>query len=232
MQLVVKVTLNNRGTVPVYVGGSLMRVTAFTKTSGERFQLSDAFESSTAAPAREYRDEPWSLSDSKLLFANDIIRASNGLNSGQSTTIKKAIDFDARVYRVARFTVEAIFVNNDSVAGANSCFPPQVSSRDDEAFAAEVSKVHSIEGKEYLCREIQMKPTNVVHKLVGDRQTLRIETVLREKNQPSAGYPTLPKHPIGGNALLPPTLMYKNTVAEYSPFRGPNESKPDVTRSH
>jgi hypothetical protein len=83
--------------------------------------------------------------------------------------------------------------------------------------------------KEFFCREIRLKPRNVIHELVGDSARFEVFAIFKDPTNPSLQPPALILWSgVNGNYLLNssqwkkvsaanPTLVYTNIGAEYSP---------------
>jgi hypothetical protein len=187
VQLEAKVTINNRNSVPVYVGATLMRITAYPRDPGKPTPVSDAIEFGYIK-SHAYRDKPLSFAESKLLYAKDLLPAGSPLAAGQSLTFRRVVDFDSHTMRLARLAVDAFFITNPRVAVytcPSSPGGPQKSTKDGPSFENDISTIMVNEnGAHFLCREIRLAPQNVVHELVGDRPSWVIEAILSDpKNQ-------------------------------------------------
>jgi hypothetical protein len=237
VQLEAKVTINNRGSMPVNVGATLMRITAYPRTTGKPNQVSDAIEFGIA-PAREYREDPLSTDQRKLLYANDLLPAGSMLAAGQSNSFRRVIDFNSHTMKLARLAVDAFFITSPRIAKVYTCPPlpgkpashPQKSTDDGQSFQEEISKVTiNSDGVKFLCREIRLMPRNVIHEMVGDRQGFAVMAIFSDPKNQSTEYPTLLMLPgANGNYQLDslryqkvsdanPTLTYNNMTVDYSP---------------
>jgi hypothetical protein len=229
VQLEAKVTINNRGSVPVNVGGTLMRITAYPRATGIPNQVSDAIEFGFT-PALAYRDEPLPINQRKLLYAKDLLPAGSMLAAGQSNTFRRVVDFNSRTMRLARLAVDAIFITSPRIAKVYTCSKPQKSTDDGQSFQDEISKV--IVDKQdvrFLCREIRLEPRNVIHEMVGDQPTFAVMAIFNDPAKQGSEYPTLLLlSGANGNYQLNsrqyqklsdgnPTMTYHDMAVEYSP---------------
>lgn len=228
VHLEAKVTINNRGSIPANVGGTLMRITAYPRATGIPNQVSDAIEFGLT-PARAYRDDPLPIDQRKLLYANDLLPAGSVLAAGQSNTFRRVVDFDSRTMRLARLAVDAIFITSPRIAKVYTCSQPQKSTEDGESFQAAISKVIEKDGVQFLCREIRLVPRNVIHEMVGDQPTFAVMAIFNDPKRQSTEYPTLLMlSGANGNYQLNslqyqklsdanPTMTYNDMAVEYSP---------------
>jgi hypothetical protein len=247
-----KVTINNRGSVPVYVGATVMRVTAYPwRPPGARTELPDAIQFAFPA-STPYRDDPLPIEQRKTLYANDLLPVGYTLAPGQSNTYRKVVDFDSHEWRLARLDVDGIFMTSPNVDEVYTCpvppdkiwfhdlgwwgrtrIPPQKSA-DDREFQEEISKpiyeeVGGGRAKEFFCREIRLKPRNIIHEIIGDHPRFEVLAIFNDPTNPSLHYPALLLWPgVNGNYLLNssqwqkvsaenPTLVYNKIGVEYSP---------------
>jgi len=248
VQLVAKVTIKNRNSVPVNVGATVMRITAYPRATGTPTQVSDAIQFGISQ-SRAYRDDPLPVDQRKLLYANDFLPAGSVLAAGQSNTFHRAIDFNARTMRLARLSVDGIFIASRSFARVYTCPPPpgapvtqpQKSTDDGAAFQDAISKVVvDKEGVRFLCREIRLVPRNVIYELVGDHPSFAVMAILDNPNDRTSEYPTLLMLPgANGNYQLDSrqyqkvsdanlTMVYSNVAVEYSPSESstPGQASP------
>jgi hypothetical protein len=237
VQLAAKVTIKNRNSVPVNVGATVMRITAYPRATGIPNQLSDAIEFGISQ-SRAYRDDPLPIDQRKLLYANDLLPAGSVLAAGQSNTFHRVVDFNSRTMRLARLAVDAIFIASPSFAKVYTCPPPpgtpvsqpQKSTDDGASFQDEISKVIvDKDGVRFLCREIRLVPRNVIYEMVGDPPSFAVMAILNNPKDQSSEYPTLLMLPgANGNYQLNsrqyqkvsdanPTMVYSNMAVEYSP---------------
>jgi hypothetical protein len=237
VQLAAKVTINNRDTVPVNVGATLMRITAYPREEGKPDQLSDAIEFGLT-PSHAYRDDPLMITQRKLLYANDLLPAGSVLAAGQSQTFHRVVDFDSRAMRLARLSVDAIFITSPRVAKVYTCPPPpgmtasqpQKSTDDGPSFQEQISKIFvDKNGVQFLCREIRLVPRNAIHELVGDQPSFAVMAIFSDPTNKDSEYPTLLLlQGANGNYQLNslqnqkisnanPTMTYHNMSVEYSP---------------
>ena len=232
VQLEAKVTINNRNSVPVYVGATLMRITAYPRGPGKLNPVSNAIEFG-AEKSHAYRDEPLPAAGGKLLYAKDLLPAASPLAAGQSMTFRRVVDFDSHTMRHARLAVDAFFINNPRIT-LFTC--PQSEgglqkSTEDQGFEADITHVMvNAGGAQFLCREIRPAPPNVVHELVGDRPSFAIMAILGDPKNPDEEYPRLYWTP-GANGKYAsltsvqyqqvfdenPVMRYDDMAVEYSP---------------
>jgi hypothetical protein len=261
VQLEAKVTISNRGSVPVYVGATMMRITAYpwpppgTPTqSTELSELPGAIQFGLTPPSHEYRDDPLLIQQRKTLYANDLLSIADVMAPGQSTTYRKVIDFDSHAMRLARLDVDGIFMTSPNVDKVYTCpVPPlknwfrdpedplgtrisgaQVSADDGQKFQDEISKpiyeeVDAHRAKEFFCREIRIKPRNVIHDIIGDHPRFEVLAIFNDPTNPRLPYPALLLWPgVNGNYSLDsgqwqkvsaanPAITFKNIGAQYSP---------------
>jgi hypothetical protein len=255
VQLEAKVTFNNRGSVPVSVGGTVMRITAYPQASkATPDQLADAIQFGLKQSS-PYRDESLP-SDKRTLYANDLLPIAEVMAPGQSTTYRKVVNFDSSTLRLARLDVDGIFITSPNIDEVYTCpVPPdktwwhvdpqdpkgthtpvqgQVPEHNGGQFQTEVSqpiyeKVDGYGPKKFLCREIRLKPRNVVYDLIGDHPRFEVMAIFDDPTNQSNEYPALLLW-LGdnGNYSLTsgqwqkvlnanPTISYKNIGAEYIP---------------
>ena len=232
VQLEAKVTINNRNSVPVYVGATLMRITAYPRDPGKPTPVSDAIEFGYIK-SHAYRDKPLSFAESKLLYAKDLLPAGSPLAAGQSLTFRRVVDFDSHTMRLARLAVDAFFITNPRVAVytcPSSPGGPQKSTKDGPSFENDISTIMVNEnGAHFLRREIRLAPQNVVHEIVGDRPSWVIEAILSDPKKPDEEYPRLfmlpgadknyNLDPLQYQRVLDanPPMQYDDMAVEYSP---------------
>ena len=125
VHLEAKVTINNRGSVPVYVGATVMRITAYPsgRPSGKPTELPDAIQFALNA-STPYRADPLPIDQPKTLYANDLLPVGNTLAPGQSNTYRKVVDFDSHEWRLARLDVDGIFMTSPNVDEVYTCPAP------------------------------------------------------------------------------------------------------------
>ncbi|MGA9356760.1 MAG: hypothetical protein WBW75_01675 [Mycobacterium sp.] len=255
VQLEAKVTINNRSSVPVNVGGTAMRITAYPRATGIRTQLPQAFQFAISPKSRPYRDDPLPSDQRIPLYAKDLLTAGSQLPPGQSNTFRKVVDFNSRTMRLARLAVDAIFITSPSIDSTYTCapppgvvwfhdpggtpLPPQMST-DKPGFQDEISKVIvDNTGGQFLCREIRLKPRNVIHEIIGDNPSFEVAAIFKDPTNPWIEYPTLLLwQGANGNYSLTarqwqkvsdanPTMTYTDIAVEYSPSE---ESAPPVKK--
>jgi hypothetical protein len=257
------VTINNRGSVPVYVGATVMRITAYpwpppgtptqsTQLSELPFAIKFGF-----SPSTPYRADPDPLpfDQRKTLYANDLLSIADVMAPGQSTTYRKVIDFDSHEWRLARLDVDGIFMTSPNVDKVYTCpvppegiwshkphpertdIPPQKSA-DDPKFQEEIvspiyQKVADGVFKEFFCREIRLKPRNVIHDVIGDHPRFEVLAIFNDPTNPRLPYPALLLWPgVNGNYNLDsgqwqkvsaanPAITFKNIGVEYMPSEEP-----------
>jgi hypothetical protein len=236
VQLVAKVTIKNRNSVPVHIGATVMRITAYPRATGAPNQLSHAIEFGIGQ-SRAYRDDPLPIDQHILLYARDLLPAGSVLAAGQSNTFGRVVDFNSRTMRLARLAVDAIFITNPSLAKVYTCPPPpgtrvsqpQMSS-DDASFQDEISKVIvDKDGVQFKCREIRLAPRNVIYEMVGGHPSFAVMAILKNPKDQSSEFPTLIMLTgASGNYQLNsrqyqrvtdayPTMVYSDMAVEYSP---------------
>jgi hypothetical protein len=237
VQLEAKVTINNRSSVPVNVGATLMRITAYPRAKGIPSQVSDSIEFGFK-PAPAYRDDPLPIDQRKLLYANDLLPAGSVLAAGESNNFRRMVDFNSRTMKLARLAVDAFFITSPRITKVYTCPPspgtspslPQKSTDDGQSFQDEISTVLvNSEGAHFLCREIRLVPRNVIHEMVGDQLGFAVMAIFNDPKNQNREYPTLLMVPgANGNYQLNsvqyqkvsdanPTMMYNNIAVEYSP---------------
>jgi hypothetical protein len=195
VQLEAKVTINNRSSVQVNVGATVMRIIAYPRAPGMWWrpnQMSDAIQLGYA-PSREYRDDPLQTDQGLTLYARDLLPANSVLAPGESTSFRRVIDFNYRTMRLARLAVDAIFITSPRIGKMYTCPQPQRSA-DDASFQAEISKVITDKsGAQFLCREVRLAPRNVIHEMVGDHISFALMVILKDPNpkKQSQEYPAL-----------------------------------------
>jgi hypothetical protein len=255
VRLEAKVTINNRGSVPVYVGATVMRITAYpTGTPTQLSELPAAIQFGIS-PSTPYRANPLPIDQRKTLYANDLLPVGNTLAAGQSNTYRKVVDFDSGSMRLARLDVDGIFMTSPNIDKISTCPEegapqPQVSV-DDKTFQDKIVQpiYQNVAGyadrKEFLCREIRLKPRNVIHEITGDHPGLEIAAIFKDPKNPNLQPPALLLWwGFNGNYLLSsgqwqkvsdanPTLVYNNIGAEYSPSKesAPPGVSPSTTPS-
>ena len=167
-------------------------------------------------------------------------------------TYRKVVDFDSHQWRLARLNVDGIFITNPNVDEVYTCPPPpdgvwfhdprdpngtrvgrQVSENgsgfQDEIAHPIYEKVADGVLKKFFCREIRLKPRNVIHELVGDSARFEVLAIFKDPTHPSLQPPALILWwGVNGTYSLNssqwrkvtaanPTLVYTNIGAEYSP---------------
>jgi len=227
------VTLNNRGSVPVNIGGTLMRITAYERRTGTPDQVPDAIEFGLN-PEHEYRDDPLPTSQRELLYANDVLQAGSILAPGQSHTFRRVVDFNSGTRRLARLAVDAIFITSPRISDVYTCGPSKKATGDG-GFQEEIAKVLEENGARFLCRDIHLTPRNVIHEMVADHPAFAVQAILDDDNptRKNLDYPRLVMwRGASGNYNLNsmqdqkvndanPTMTYQDMVVEYSPSDQP-----------
>jgi hypothetical protein len=256
VQLEAKVTINNRGSVPVYVGATVMRITAYPKATGAQTELPAAVPFGIQA-STPYRDDPLRIDQRTTLYARDLLPVAQMMAAGESNTYRKVVDFNSRTMRLARLAVDGIFMTSPNVDEVYTCpvplfktwshdlgwwgrtpVPPPVS-EDKDGFQAEISNpiYEKVDGKtvskKLFCREIRLKPRNVIHEITGDHPDLEIIAIFEDPTNPALQTPALLRWwGVNGNYLLTsrqwqrvsdanPTLVYDAIPVEYSPSDQP-----------
>jgi hypothetical protein len=271
VQLDAKVTINNRSSVPVYVGATMMRITAYPPPPGTPTQSTQLSELPRAIqfnvlPSHEYRDDPLQIKQRKTLYASDLLPVGYVMAAGESHTYRKVVGFDSGTMRLARLDVDGIFMTSPNIDKVYTCPapreetkeiwmhgpdpdpdhgeltrikpPPQTPqmSADDLEFQNEIvnpiyKKVLVPGGQDlqkFFCREIRLKPRNVIHEIVGDQPRFEVLAIFKDPTNPSPPPVLLLWPGANGNyGLTPrqwqkvsaanPTLVYSNIGAQYSP---------------
>jgi hypothetical protein len=264
VQLDAKVTINNRSSVPVYVGATMMRITAYPQATGTPTKLPDAIQFGLT-PLHEYRDDPL-IEQGKTLYASELLSVADVMAAGVSHTYSKVVDFDSGTMRLARLDVDGIFMTSPNIDEVYTCPVPsketkvtwfhydhphhgeftrilpdrtQVSADDKVGgFQDEIADpIYEMDAdgvlKKFFCREIRLKPRNVIHEIVGDQPRFEVLAIFNDPTNPTLPYPALFLSP-GVNGKYPlnaresqkvsaanPTLAYKNIGAQYSPSKEP-----------
>jgi hypothetical protein len=216
VQLEAKVTFNNRGSVPVSVGGTVMRITAYPKGKGRLDAIPDAIQFGFQASS-PYREESLPT-DKHTLYANDLLSIADVMAPGQSTIYRKVVDFDSGKMRLARLDVDGIFMTSPNIDEVYTCplpllktwyhlgwwgltrilpyrIPPQMSA-DDTGFQDQIvqpiyEKVADGVFKKFFCRDIHFKPRNVIHDIVGDHPRFEVLAIFEDPTNQSNEYPAL-----------------------------------------
>jgi hypothetical protein len=235
IQLEAKVTINNRNSMPVTVGATLMRITAYPLGSGDRIPVSKAIEFGEQK-AHAYRNEPLPRSGRELLYAKDILPVDAAIASGQSQTFREVVDFNARTMRLARLAVDAFFITNPRMS-SYPCPDPTDGSQESTASPANLDAgmekvMTNSGGTQFMCREIRPAPSNVVHELVGDRPSFAVMAILNDPVHPDEESPILlwlpgargkyqPLTPLQAQKVFAesPAMEYKDMAVEYSPSK-------------
>ena len=265
-----KVTINNRGSVPVYVGATVMRITAYPwQPPGTRTPLPDAIQFGIS-PSTPYRADPLPIDHGKTLYANDLLPVGNLLAAGQSNTYRKAVDFNSHEWRLVRLDVDGIFITSPNIDKVYTCpappkdkngkevwfhdpddpehTPPERSrteaiprpqmSADAEGFQKEIAnpiyeKVADGGFKKFICREIRLKPRNVIHDIIGDHPRFEVLAIFNDPTNAGLQYPALFMWwGVNGNYSLSPhqwqkveaanpTLELNKIGVEYMPSEDP-----------
>jgi hypothetical protein len=238
VQLEAKVTINNRSSVPVHIGATAMRITAYPLATGNRTQLPEAIQFAIAPKSRPYRDDPLPTDQRITLYAKDVLTADSTLAPSQSNTFRKVVDFNSRTMRLARLAVDAIFITSPSIDSIYTCtpwpdsvwfhdwwglqtpIPPQVSTDADHglSFLVEIPKVIvDNSGAQFMCREIRLKPRSVIHEIVGDRPSFQVWAVFKDPQNPWIEYPTLALWPGANGNYKNLTLRQAQKVSAANP---------------
>jgi hypothetical protein len=257
-----KVTINNRASVPVYVGATVMRITAYpSHPTGTPTQLSQLPGLPGAiqfgiSPSTPYRADPVLIKQRKTLYANDLLPVGYTLAPGQSNTYRKVVDFNSNEWRLVRLDVDGIFITSPNIDEVYTCpappksiwshdpnpertdIPPQKSAGDGDGseFQKEIvkpiyEKVDGGRAKEFFCREIRLKPRNVVHDIIGDHPRFEVLAIFNDPTNQTLQYPALLLWwGVNGNYSLNPhqwqkveaanpTLVLNKIGVEYMPSK-------------
>ncbi len=242
IQLEAKVTINNRNSMPVTVGATLMRITAYPLGSGDPIPDSKTDEVAKAIEfgdqkAHAFRNKPLPHTGTELLYAKDILPVEATIASGQSQTFREVVDFNARTMRLVRLAVDAFFITNPRMSSYPCPDPadgPQQSTASPANPGAAMDKIMTnSDGTQFKCREIRPAPSNVVHELVGDRPSFAIMALLVDPAHPDEESPILLWLPGAAGKYQPiltsrqaqrifaesPAMEYKDMGVEYSPSK-------------
>jgi len=253
-----KVTINNRGSVPVYVGATVMRITAYpTGTPTQLPEMTAAIQFGIS-PSIPYRADPLRFDHRKTLYANDLLPVGSTLAAGQSNTYRKVVDFNSHEWRLVRLDVDGIFITSPNIDKVYTCpappkgiwshnpqpertdVPPQKSADDGDGseFQKEIvnpiyEKVADGVFKQFFCREIRLKPRNVIHDIIGDRPRFEVLAIFNDPTNASLQYPalflwwgvngnySLNPHQWQKVEALNPTLELHKIGVEYMPSEEP-----------
>jgi hypothetical protein len=253
-----KVTINNRGSVPVYVGATVMRITAYpTGTPTQLPEMTAAIQFGIS-PSIPYRADPLRFDHRKTLYANDLLPVGSTLAAGQSNTYRKVVDFNSHEWRLVRLDVDGIFITSPNIDKVYTCpappkgiwshnphpertdIPPQKSADDGDGseFQKEIvnpiyEKVADGVFKQFFCREIRLKPRNVIHDIIGDHPRFEVLAIFNDPTNASLQYPalflwwgvngnySLNPHQWQKVEALNPTLELHKIGVEYMPSEEP-----------
>jgi hypothetical protein len=233
VQLEAKVTINNRSSVQVNVGATVMRIMAYPKATGETPDMSHAVELGFT-PSLEYRDNPLPVKQVIPVYANEVLPANSFLAPGESTTFRRVVDFDSNRWRLARLAVDAIFLTSPRIQNIYTCQSAK-STDEGKPFQDEISQVipnkTTTTEPQSLCEEVRLLPQNVIHELVGNHPSVVVFVIIKDPTpgKESLEYPTLYwQAGVNGNYKLNfrqrqkvqdanPILAYIRIAAEYSP---------------
>ena len=184
VQLEAKVTINNRSSVQVNAVATLMRITAFPRATGIRTGLPDTIQFGISPP-HEYRDDPLPIDDSIPLYAKALFPPAWPLTAGQSTTFRRVVDFNSRTMRLARLAVDTIFITSPNFdALTYSCAVSGEPQKSAEQAPYEIDTPINQNDQQFKCREIRLKPRNVIHEIIGNHASFEVVAIFKDpKNQ-------------------------------------------------
>jgi hypothetical protein len=220
IHLSAKVTMHNRSAAQVNVAGTLMRVTAYPKTTHQpvasqmcRFndgdqqwcQIEGGVDISGANYDADFRADPTLATNAQLLYAGLLTSGiSSFMTPGETDTVQREVDLDSEKFRLARLSVSAVFLPEQRISDIKSCYYSNASARTDyQNFSREVglTEVYSphvyvpvIDQRaleRYLCMYYEIAPNDVIRWLIGKRYVGELNLDLNNPQDPANEYPQI-----------------------------------------
>lgn len=258
IHLAAKVTMHNRSNVKINVAGAMMRVTAYPPSmpplnpalscnaehGNEQWcTILDPMDPSGLSTDINYRlNNPTRLADVQLVYAAGLVSAANGpagggtfLTPGETQTYQRAVDIDSTKVGLARLSVNADFLTNQTIQDTRSCQASRASMlTDTRNFELEVRAGVPVPGWDeptvpapnaealaahLLCIEYALAPRSVIEWLMGNDLVARVYVVLDDPEDTGSEYPQLllfylsRDQPIHDQSALR-KIKHKNPVAE------------------
>ena len=200
-----KVTVHNRGAVPVRVAGALMRVTAYAVETPAQSQkvppecarpgwngsynwqcvqnfldLSGNSYNKDFRVDRDYRVDPTVAQNAKLVYTGLLMPMPRfGLNSGDTQFFQREVDINSNV-RLVRLSASAVFLTIRTISDVRSC--------DSEAFSLDSERDNFVDKvrkpiindrhQHALCKDYEITRTSIVDKLIGNKPVIRVMVIL------------------------------------------------------
>jgi hypothetical protein len=134
-----KVTMHNRSPAKVYIAGTLMRVTAYPKTTHQPeapydcwfyadqhwCQVEGSVDISGVNYDADFRADPDSTPaiNAHLLYAGSLTNGPEAyMVPGETDTLQREVDIDSGKFRLARLSVTAVFLPERRIADIKSCY--------------------------------------------------------------------------------------------------------------
>lgn len=182
IHLSAKVTMHNRGSVPVDVPAGLMRLRGYPFGVPQELPTPEAIASHLdpmGSLLGDYRPTPVTPGDSTLLYAGSISAAGSFLVPGATTAVQVVVDVDPHTDRLVRMDAGIIAVTHRAVHDTRTCYEPKKSYDGDlSGFLKEARNLHDWPGGNVLCTETEFAARGAIEELVADHPVLRILTLV------------------------------------------------------
>jgi hypothetical protein len=223
-----KVTMHNRSAANVNVAGALMRVTAYPKKThqpeapqmcrlnyGEQqwCQIEGGVDISGANYDADFRADRDSTpaTDARLLYAGLLMSGpSIFMTPGETDTLQRVVDLDSTKFRLARLSVSAVFLPNESIKDIISCwnfsnvpanrasaytglqnFSGEVGITGRYSHHKYVPVIDQRALQQYLCMNYEIAPNDVISWLMGRRYVVQFYMNLNDPQDPANEYPQI-----------------------------------------
>jgi hypothetical protein len=249
VQLEAKVTINNRSSVQVNAVATVMRITAYpSQPPGKQTQLPDTMHFGLT-PSQEYRADPLPIDHSVPLYVKELFPPATPLAAGQSNTFRRVVDFNSGTMRLARLAVDAIFITSSNFDALT--YTCALSGKPQKSAAEAPNEIDTLINKnvaggvqQFKCREIHLKPRNVIHEISGNHASFEVAAIFQDPTNQSTDYPALLLWwGVNGNYFLDPRQWQKvrdanptlgsYVAVEYSPSQEsapPGSGTPSTTQ--
>jgi hypothetical protein len=176
-----KVTIHNRGTVPVEVAGALMRVIAYTPAPQQRIdqrswdQQCQGDLRFSAIIHEDYRANPILAESAQLIYAGYFMNGPEGfLTPGETDTVVREVDLPAN-FSFARLSATAVFYNDRQLKERRPCEAYRPDNSGEEA-------IPSAANGHFYCVEYEFAPTNVIERIIAERPVIRVWVITDAEN--------------------------------------------------
>jgi hypothetical protein len=190
----------------------------------------------------DFRVDPTPATNAQLLYAGLFMNEDSFLTPGETDTFQREVDLDSKAFRLARFSVSAIFLPERIIRDTRSCLGKDAGTTasaltDPRTFAREVSIAQTDSDERnvpalgphalqhYLCVQYEIAPRNVIESLTGDHLVVQTVMTLNDPQEPGNEYPQISAYwrtdegrgDVSAKFTLASPITSQDVYAEYTP---------------